>query len=325
MGKKSGKAQWEQLGLVAQAQPEEIRERRTAAEGVYGSVLSRLGAPGTYDTPTGGVPASAPGGAAPTEDSGIFKDKELLAGRSGIPGVSAKLIDKDKYMTQLEGSSQFRTMSRLQGEAEQLIAREGPLYDEMLNNIQLPIIEGNAAVARENADELGRAMARGGSARRNAFESIQKIRAQERQNSQKVQQLSQARFALDRWSRENAKTQLEFGQSWASNLAGVRESYQSAMDSASALMLNAAMPIMMESRAKYRQLSDQIHAEKRAKTGAWISGIMGVASLALGGMGAMGAFAGSSGMLGKIGGALEEHSGALAQTGMEQLGLGLGR
>lgn len=278
------------LGRLAAAQPEEIRARRQAAEETYTGVLGRLGAPGTYDIRGG--PAAT--GEAPSEDAegGIFR-KEKLA---DIPTTrytkglkaEARVLDPAAYQKEIEKSAQFRIMSRLTAESEQLIAREGPLYDEMLNSLQLPILEGAGAMARENTEQLRRAMARGGSARRGAMEAVQKIRAQERINSQKVMALSQSRFALDQWSRENARTNLEFGMNWAANQGGIRESYNQAMDKASELMLNSALPIMMHTTEKAQQWRYYAHNKNRQKVGRWISGIIGIGSMFLGGAGAMG-------------------------------------
>jgi hypothetical protein len=314
-------AAFKNLGALAAAQPEEIRTRRTAAEQAYTGVVSRLGAPGTYDLP-GAEPSllGAPAGAIPEGETApsIFttekatgaqatrvSKKKKLGGKEAIQDITR--VDPTALQQQVEGSAQFRIMSRLTAEAEQLIAREGPLYDEMMNSLQLPILEGAGAMARENTEALKRAAARGGSARRSALEAVQKIRAQERINSQKVMALSQTRFALDQWARENARTTLEFGQNWASNLGGIRESYNQAMDQASSLMLNSALPIMFQAEQEHAKWRHYAHNKNRAKVGQWVSGIMGVASLAMGGMGALG--------VGPA--ALGTGAGGLARTGLE--------
>lgn len=275
--------QFEALGSLAAAQPEEIRTRRTSAESAYTGVLSRLGAAGTYEQ-VGGAPAG--GGAAEAEGpTSIFKKEDIVTPFVKAGTQSVTTLDPEKYQKAVEGSTQFRIMSRLTAEAEQLISREGPLYDEMINSLQLPIIEGAGAMARENAEALKRAAARGGSARRSAMEAVQKIRANERLNSQKMMALSQTRFALDQWSRENARTTLEFGQNWASNLGGIRESYNRAMDQASQLMTNSALPIMFQATKEAAKWRYYAHQKKRSKVTRWISGIMGVAMIAGGSYG----------------------------------------
>jgi len=246
------------------------------------------------------------------------------SGSIGKTTMQAQVIDQDKFQKKIEGSTQFRLMSKLTAEAEQLVNREGPLYEEMINNLQLPIMEGSAALARENTDQIRRAMQRGGSARRSAFEAVQKMRQQERVNSAKIQQLSQVRSGLDTWARENAKSTLEFGQNWASNLGGIRESYQSAMDGAADMMLTKAMPFVFraedsasESERAAEGVRAQMHAENRAKTGKWITGIMAVGSLALGGMGGLSMLGmAGTGTFGKIAGGLQKNAGGLLSQGI---------
>ncbi|MDY6957689.1 MAG: hypothetical protein SVK08_00895 [Halobacteriota archaeon] len=276
--------QFRRLGAIAAAQPEEIRQRRTAAEEAYTGVLGRLGAKGTYEQVGGAEPT--PSGPTPEPTEGIFKTKDIDIEGFGTAGKGvekARVLDPKAYQSEVEKSAQFRIMSRLTAESEQLLAREGPLYDEMVNSLQLPIIEGAGQMARENAEALKRAAARGGSARRSAMEAIQKIRSQERINSDKMRALSQSRFALDQWSRENARTNLEFGQNWASNLGGIRESYNKAMDSASALMVNSALPVMFQATQEAAKWRYYAHSKKRSKLTRWVSGIVGLATLKYGG------------------------------------------
>ena len=281
-------AAFKQISALAAAQPEEIRTRRTAAEETYNKVLGRLGATGTYEN-VGGTPPASPSllGSQPqaAEDTSIFKtEKVKSAAATDIDRRFAtdanlqdvKKLDADATVKSLEGTSQFRTMSRLQAEAEQLVARQGPLWDELIKNQQLPIIEGSAAMARENAESVRRAFAKGGAARRTAFETVERIRSQERINSQKIQQIANARVSLDKWSRENAQNVIEFGQKWASNLGGIREEYNRAMDSASELMVTGAIPQMMEATQKAADLRKQAHEQQRNKTMRWVKGVVGV-------------------------------------------------
>jgi len=309
-------AQYKQLSALAAHQPREIRERRTAAEEAYGAVRARLGAAGTYDVP-GSTAGGGGGGAAPTEETpGIIKSKSLTTSEIGM-GIDARYsgwgeqkgfeitkVDKNALLGQLEGSAEFRIASRLTAEAEQLVAREGPLWNEMIKNTQLPIIEGLGAASRENAEAIRKAVQKGGSARREAMSAMVKMQEQSKINSMRVKQISESRVALDKWARENARTQLEFNENWASNVAGVRESYNSAMDRASELMLNSALPVMMEATANAIQYREAAHAKQRAKVNNWIQGAIGVASIAAGGLGMMAATGvgmGALGAMGKIG------------------------
>jgi hypothetical protein len=183
----------------------------------------------------------------------------------------------------------------------------------MLQAQQLPILEGNAAANRENAEALRRLAQRGGAGRRQAMQAVQQIRAQESANTAKIQALSATRFQLDVWARDNARTQLEFNQNWASNLGGVRDSFNNAMDQASALMVNSAIPMMFNARKEATEYRMAMQNESRAKIGKILMGVASVASLAMGGMGALGML----GMGGAAGAAFAPHAGALASTGLK--------
>ena len=334
-------AQYGTLRALAAYQPREIQERRTAAEEAYGAIRARLGAAGTYD-----MPGTAPsGGAAPTEETpGIISRKQLTSGEIGgldlryagggpQEGFYSTKVDKNALLGQLESSTEFRIASRLTAEAEQLVARQGPLWDEMIKNTQLPILEGFGAAARENAEAIRKAVQRGGSARREGMAAMIQMQELAKLNSARVSQIAESRVALDKWARENARTQLEFNESWASNVAGVRESYNDAMDRASELILNSAVPLMMESTSRAAEHREAAHAKQRAKVNNWIQGAIGVASLAAGGLGI--ATAGGvnlPGLLGTIGRAVTpireggvrdpSFSTGLAQTGLGLLGIG---
>lgn len=346
------------MGLLAAAQPEEIRARRSNAEQAYTNVLSRLGAAGTYGS------EAAEDIGEPMDLTGTFTKEKVgldktFSGKH-TPDEASKAtsyqINLPEYQQKVEGSTQFRLMSKLTAEAEQLVNREGPLYDEMMNNLQLPIFEGSAALARENTEVLRKAMQKGGAARRGAFEAVQKIRAQERINSAKTQALAQTRFQLDTWSRENARDVLSFGQNWASNLGGIRETYQQAMDRAAELMTSSALPVAAsmytqsdQAKAGAFAAKQAIHQAKRAKTGKIIMGVVAVASMVMGGIGAVGllgaagaaggaagaagattvataggaitsAFpsaAASVGTFGRLAGTLAPHAGSLLKTGIQ--------
>lgn len=316
----------------ALGQPEEIRARRTAAEETYQNVLNRIGSKGTYETvggtPDAGTSTDSGVGTAAGTGGGIFKQQDVYKG--ALKTVKGTVLDPKKAAAAATDSAQGRIVSRMTAEAEQTLAREGPLYDEMVRNTQLPIIESSAQIARQNAEQIKRMAARGGSARRQALEAVTQIRAQEQLNSSRMQQLAQTRNQIDLWARDNAKTTVEFGQNWAANLGGIRESYQSAMDKASELMLDSAIPKAVGVINQIKSMREQAHAENRAKAAAWVKGIVGVASLALGG--AAGGFfgAGIAGALGGtvtssgVTGSLASISGSLASGGLNMLGQSTG-
>lgn len=293
-------AQMRGLSALAAAQPEEIRTRRQAAEETYQGILNRLGAEGTYGDVQGGggqfggagatgTMSSLVGGAgsdpgSPPSDASIFKTEKAQGKYARDVDLRRNTVDNIQDITRLdpkatlasiEKSSQFQTMSRLQAESQQLLERKGPLFEEMQKNLQNPIIEGNAVLARENARAIQDAMARGGAARRGAFEAVQKMRQQEQINYQRVTAINQSRMSLDKWARDNARTNLEFGQNWASNVGGVRESFNAAMDNAAELMTTAALPIMLTATQAANDARDAAHAKSQSGVIRWVKGIVG--------------------------------------------------
>jgi hypothetical protein len=294
-------------------------------------VRGRLGAAGTFETPgSGGFDwkDAFTTQKLDTEGRGEFQiDPRYTKGtKGGKLDYDIKALDTDKYMEGLEGSAEFRIASRLTAESEQLLKREGKLYEDMQRNLQLPIIEGSAAMARENGAQLQRAMRRGGAARRGAMEAHQQMRQQERINTQKIHALAESNFKLDTWARDNARTQLEFNQNWAKNLGGIREEYNKAMDGASELMASKALPMMFMAKQEAAKWRYRAHAKNREKLGRWINGVVGIASMAVGAwaggvFGGAGAAAGGANALANQGGVMMSGGGMAsvapigAQTG----------
>ncbi len=299
-GKREAAAHHE-LKALAAAQPEEIRTRRTAAEATLGAVRARLGAPGTYDLPgTTGAPSLGVGapGAADAATGAFVTEKAKGKQATAIdPRYTSKeaiqditRLDPGKYLENLEQSSEFRIASRLTAESEQLLAREGPLWDELVNFQQAPVIEGFAALNRENAETIRKTMQKGGAGVQRAKEAVLKMRETERYTRDRTAALMNHRVALDRWARDNAQNQLKFNQDWASNLAGVREEYNMAMDRASELMLSKALPYMAERTESAARWRYRAHNKKRQKVTRWIDGVVGIASMYFGAGGKIGGY-----------------------------------
>ncbi len=317
------------LSNQASQQPNEIRERRSAAEDTLAGITADIGKSGTFDLPAPSNPNApsaapvAPPTSTPndllTRDNVSFYRKEdatkydklLRAGYSKeqaiskIPGATdltqdsifssrvtkgqgtgtgfgatnrTTALDPNKAKAKLESSSEFRQVSQMMAESEQMLNRTGPLYDEMIKSTQLPIIEGAAAAARENTENIRQAMARGGAARTAAFAAVQKIRAQDQINMQKGQALAQAHMNLDMWARDNAKNVINFATNWAQNQAGIRESYQKAMDHASDLMSESALPFMFATQQKSFEYNQMHSAQRRSNVTKWVNFTLGIAA-----------------------------------------------
>lgn len=194
----------------------------------------------------------------------------------GAEEMRTMKLDPAKAKAKVQASSQGRQVSFMMAESEQLLHRTGPLYDEMVRSTQLPIIEGAAAAARENTENIRTAMARGGAARSAAFAAIQKIRSQEQINAAKGQALSQAHMNLNMWARDNAKNVINFATNWAQNQAGVRSEFNRAMDHASDLMSESALPFMFATQQKSFEYRQMHSAQRRNKVNKWVNYALGI-------------------------------------------------
>jgi len=329
-GKKRLKKSLRRAADITIQETSEMKQRRMAQEEAYATIRSQLGAEGTYDTPTAGA---GPTVGAPTDGTDLFKTAELGRGIRFASGatsaVAGQIPDPQKIAAMTLGSTEGRIASRLTAEAEQLIKREGPLWDEMSKSVMGPIIEGSASFMQEQAEGLRRMYARGGAARNRARQGMQQIRVAEQANRVKSTQLWNSKLALNQWARDNARTQLRFNESWASNAPGVRDSFYNHLDNISEFMIKTALPMALDFQAGAVRVAEQQKAEKRAK----IQKIAGFAiaaaavltgGLALAGVGAVGA-GGAAGLFGQavtgLGG-----GGALLRTGLSgalQLGMGV--
>jgi hypothetical protein len=228
------------------------------------------------------------GGAVTDTSTSMFKNSGtsgagggLSVTKGGQVGNNFKL-DPTKAAAGVEGSSAFRQVSQMMAESEQLLSRSGPLYDEMIRSTQLPIIESAAAGQRENVEALRTAMARGGTARRDAFAAVQKMRSQDAINMRTGQNLADAHMKLDTWTRTNAAHVINFSDQWSSNQAGVRDNFNAAMDNAANMMSSQALPFMFGAVKQAQDYRDANSAAQRNNVNKWISGVVGLVAGAVG-------------------------------------------
>jgi len=280
---------------------DEMKQRRMAQETAYAGLRSQLGAEGTYDTPTAGTPTAG------AESPDLFKQAEKgdVANLNKSLVTTGQIPDAQKIAALNLGSTEGRIASRLTAEAEQLIKREGPLWDEMSKSVTGPIMEGAASFMQEQSETLRRMYARGGAARNRARQGMQEIRVAEQANRARSTQLWNSSLALNQWARDNARTQLQFNEQWASNAPGIRNSFYEQLDNISKFMVESSIPMAMNLTAAGQQASDNRNAEKRAKMQKTLA--MGIAAAAVITGGAALAFApalagGAGGMAGLMGG-----------------------
>ncbi len=313
MGKKSAKVEARRLAAFAAQIPEEMAERRRQQEQAYLTLRGELGKKGTYETE--GAASTGEG----VEVADIYQKASIgrlgnLAYGGGGQDVG-QTINPSAIVNEIKKSTEFRIASRLTAESEQMLKREGPLWDEMQKSVQGPIIEGSSAFLQEQAEGMRREFAKGGAARNRARQGMQEFRMKEKIAATKQQQLWNSSLALNQWSRDNARTQLNFNQQWASNAGGIRESFHQALDNAGKVMLST-LPYVTSQVGYARDLSAAIHSENRAKSMRVYKIAASVAMMVAGG-------AGAAGMLGSgaIGGALAGSAGVnVAMQGAGMLG-----
>jgi hypothetical protein len=248
--------------------PAEMEERRRGAEEAYTSIRAALGREGTYDTPEAGAAGAAPTGTTPDlfKAATVSPRAKALAGyqfqQEAYRGVT---LDPEAVAGTVMGSPEFRIASRLTAESEQMLKREGPLWEELNSSVVGGIIEGSSAFMNEQSEFLRREYSRGGAARQRARQGMQMMRMQEKVNATKQQQLRDSSLALNQWARDNARTTLEFNQNWAQNLGGIRESFHNALDRAGELMVQSAIPNALGYSQQADVIAAKIHRENKAK------------------------------------------------------------
>lgn len=299
--------------------------RTQAAEESRQSVFGMLGAPGTYDVP--GTPAGGGGGtAAAPSFADIYQKQDIApeaasmveyghlnnaAGWKFLHGGRKGVLDPTKYAQEIAKSSSFRTQSKLQAQAEQLLSREGEEWQRLEQGTLGKISEDAATAVRESMRELKNDAAKGGTARRAALNEAQKIITIQRANEQRSRQTWQANINLDQYVRNVAMQTQQSNQRFLDNLPGIRQAYSNTMNNLSQMMTQYALPIA--SAASQRGYQARAAVGNKAKAFAeqliMSAGVM-LVSAALPYVGpALGA-AGSA--LGTIGGALAGAGSALA-------------
>jgi hypothetical protein len=172
-------------------------------------------------------------------------------------------------------------VSYMTAEADQLLRREGPLWESLETSVLGGIYEGAAALSRENAEQINRMVARGGNARRQGVAAALKIRAQEKVNSERVGALRQANMALNLWARDNARNQLAFNQAWTDNVGGIRDTFNNAITQVSQFYAQTIMPTLQSglnaAAANSGAVASQANtsASSSGKLVAGLSGILG--------------------------------------------------
>lgn len=247
----AGQATREKYSQMVQAEQDIATQSVRAAEQARFNVMAALGAPGTYGTPDRpegpfaytplGLKGVAQGGSdvltsgRRVRKSGEVSGEDVRIGttaqykQSQKWEVEGQVLDPSKVSQEIMGTSGFRAMSKMVAESEQLVNKEGPLWDQLNNSITGGIFEGAAVSQRQMMEQLSREMAKGGTARNQGLRMAQAMRMQEDINRQRSGQLWQAKLSLEQWVKDNAMNVQNMSAAWVNNHAGIRDNYSNAL------------------------------------------------------------------------------------------------
>jgi hypothetical protein len=263
------------LSSLSLQQGEEAKQRRVVQEEAFAKLRGELGKPEEADPAT------------PAEYA--------------APGVSP-----DAWVDYQKGTAEFKTMSALTRTAQGLATRSGPEWERLTQSVTGPIIEGSAAMLRDQAELLRNEFARGGMRRSRAREAMLQVRNIESANVAKQQQLWNANLALTQWGAQFANEQVtQYNKLYAENAGGIRDSFNTAMDAAGNLLAQTSIPFAgrmaievgeqasakaVEDRAKRQRTYAIAGGALAALTGAVVGGPLGT-QIGLAGVGAAGSAA----------------------------------
>ena len=254
--KRAKKEEGRQSLLAAQSveAAESMQAKAQAAEMAGMEVYSMLGAPGTYEMPGAeggavGTPLGTSEGIFATEGAGTEKSStaksllrrqpQALAEGGSLAGPREGIIDPKAYASKIAQSSSFRMQSRMTAEAEQLLAQEGPLWEQLSNSTLGQIMEGAATQQREAMRDIRNRAAKGGSARRQALNDAQSLLVQERATQTRVQQTWQANLALFDTVRNYASKVQTENVKFMDGLPMIRQTYTNTLAQLTSLQIQS--------------------------------------------------------------------------------------
>lgn len=258
-------AKQQNRAAAAEIETVEAEKARTiAAEKARMNIFGMLGQPGTYGTPgTPGAPESTPGTGSyyqPGETFGEAGSPLAMAQFEGggyTPGMAswksrAGILDPEKYAEEVGKTSAFRQASQRMAEAEQLVNREGPMWDELENSTYGVIAEGVGRQYRDEIRELKNRAASGSKtgARNLAREEASFLMAQEKKNQQRTKMTFDANLQLFDLVRKNQADAMDMSYKLVDNLPEMRAAYSNTMSSLAELMSTVALPVSSAMKEK---------------------------------------------------------------------------
>ena len=208
-----------------------------AAERAKANVSGMLGAPGTYG-PGSDTSGSDFSDVFDTSGLGLSQPDQTLSGgtkkfKKGILGKAREgILDPEKFGEAVRGTSLGRQWSMRVAESEQLLNREGPMWDE-LNQATHGIISSDAALAlRDTMRQLKNDQAKGGSVRNASRNQAMQIAAKINVMRNRADSTWRANLQLFSQIRANADAVSQGSTQWVNSLPLVNEAHQLAMRNA---------------------------------------------------------------------------------------------
>lgn len=316
---KAAAGQQQAAGIRAMEATKAQEARNLAGEEAKLNIFNLLGAEGTYGSspPSGRGGGGAGGSVFDTSGTGLSeKDQNLKAfatfgGGGELEGSRQGIIDPEAYAEKVSGSTLFRLQSQQVAEANQLVNREGKLWDQLNQSITGQIYEGAALQLRDTLRQLKNNMAKGGTARRAAQNEFTIIQANERAIQMRTKEAWQANLKLHDHINQNVDRVLQNSQAFVENLPMLNASYRDAMQKNAQLQVQANLNAAHIAGSAYNTRMSQQAVNFGTKLAEGV--ILAVASVAL-------SYAGGA-IGGAVGGAV---GGAAGATAGKTIGTDLG-
>lgn len=294
---KKERARQKAIGAKQIQEAEYATARQRAAEEAKARVFGMLG------KPSGGLFGTSGG---PVGTSGIFRDPSEVGTSEGARGfvtggvegskkqkraekqvgkldeflsseAQKSILDPDAYAAMIAESTPFQIQSKLVGEAQQLLNKEGPAWDMLQNSVIGNISENAAELTRESLRQVRNQAAKGGSGRRQALAEAQSILAREAGMRLKAQETWRANLALHEFTRNFATSVQAQTTNFLDNLPLVNNAYQTAMTNITELMTRSILPGISE---KTMEASKEIAKYTAQETGSFAENLItGVVSM----------------------------------------------
>ena len=156
------------------------------------------------------------------------------------------VIDPVKFNSLYETSRQYREVSYLTAQSDQILRQQGPLWESMKQSVLGPIYQGAASLQRQAAEEIRKQVARGGSARITGLKEAERFRQMDAINANRTNSLWNANLALNQWGIDNSRRQLLFNQQWSAGIPGIRDDFNNAMTNLSQFFGGTLVPTSMQ-------------------------------------------------------------------------------